>query len=128
MPYEHEGVTYYFCDYTYVQVVDADTTYYLDVCFKEYETQKNSIQTLVSGTSTSDVERILQKTDLNYLDSISDTAYNNALKNLEGQNYAFFSKKPIQKNVTKLPTTSPHLFNIEPTVMIFLRILLNISK
>ena len=116
MPYEHEGVTYYFCDYTYVQVVDADTTYYLDVCFKEYETQKNSIQTLVSGTSTSDVERILQKTDLNYLDSISDTAYNNALKNLEGQNYAFFSKKPIQKNVTKLPTTSPHLFNIEPTV------------
>lgn len=113
--YEHEGVTYYFCDYTYVQVVDAGTTYYLDVCFKEYETQKNSIQTLVSGTSTSDIEQILNKTDLNYLDSISDTAYNNALTNLEGQNYTFFSKKPIQKNVTKLPTTSPHLFNIEPT-------------
>ena len=115
--YEHEGVTYYFCDYTYVQVVDAGSTYYLDVCFKEYETQKNSIQTLVSGTSTSDIERILQKTDLNYLDSISDTAFNKALTDLEGQNYTFFSKKPIQKNVTKLPTTSPHLFNIEPTVV-----------
>lgn len=115
--YEHEGVTYYFCDYTYVQVVDAGSTYYLDVCFKEYETQKNSIQTLVSGTSTSDIERILQKTDLNYLDSISDTAFNKALTDLEGQNYTFFSKKPIQKNVTKLPTTSPHLFNIEPTVI-----------
>lgn len=115
--YEHEGVTYYFCDYTYVQVVDAGTTYYLDVCFKEYETQKSSIQNLVSGTSTSDIERILQKTDLNYLDTISDTAFNNALTNLEGQNYTFFSKKPIQKNVTKLPTTSPHLFNIEPTVV-----------
>ena len=37
--YEYEGVTYYFCDYTYVQVVDAGKTYYLDVCFKEYETQ-----------------------------------------------------------------------------------------
>ena len=96
--------------------MDAGTTYYLDVCFKEYETQKNSIQTLVSGTSTSDIEQILNKTDLNYLDSISDTAYNNALTNLEGQNYTFFSKKPIQKIVTKLPTTSPHLFNIEPTV------------
>lgn len=117
MPYENEGVTYYFCDYTYVQVVDAGTTYYLDVCFKEYETQKNSIQTLVSGTSTSDIERILQKTDLNYLDSISDTAFNKELTELEGQNYTFFSKKPIQKNVTKLPTTSPHLFNIEPTVV-----------
>ena len=114
--YEHEGVTYYFCDYTYVQVVDAGTTYYLDVCFKEYETQKNSIQTLVSGTSTSDIEQILNKTDLNYLDSISDTAYNNALTNIEGQNYTFFSKKPVQKSVTKLPTTSPHLFNVEPTV------------
>jgi len=115
--YEYEGVTYYFCDYTYVQVVDAGTTYYLDVCFKEYETQKSSIQNLVSGTSTSDIERILQKTDLNYLDTISDTAFNNALTNLEGQNYTFFSKKPIQKNVTKLPTTSPHLFNIEPTMV-----------
>jgi hypothetical protein len=115
--YEYEGVTYYFCDYTYVQVVDAGTTYYLDVCFKEYETQKSSIQNLVSGTSISDIERILQKTDLNYLDSISDTAFNNALTNLEGQNYTFFSKKPVQKNVTKLPTTSPHLFNIEPTMV-----------
>ena len=81
--------------------MDAGTTYYLDVCFKEYETQKNSIQTLVSGTSTSDIERILQKTDLNYFDTISDTAFDNALTNLEGQNYTFFSKKPIQKNVTK---------------------------
>lgn len=118
--YEHDGVTYYFCDYTYVQVMDAGTTYYLDVCFKEYETQKNSIQTLVSETGTSDIERILNKTDLNHLDSISDTAFNNALTNLEGQNYTFFSKKPIQKNITKLPTTSPHLFNVEPSVAVSL--------
>ena len=114
--YEYEGVTYYFCDYTYVQVVDAGKTYYLDVCFKEYETQKNSIKTLDAGASASDVERILQKTDLNYLDSISDSTYNNAMTNLDGQSYAFSSKKIVQKNITKLLTTSPHLFNVEPTV------------
>ena len=62
--YEYEGVTYYFCDYTYVQLVDADKTYYIDVCFKEYESQKNSIQTLSSEASASDVERLLQKNDL----------------------------------------------------------------
>lgn len=116
MPYEKAGATYYFCDYTYVQVVDAGKTYYLDVCFKEYETQKNSIKTLSSGASASDVERILQKTDLSYLDSISDSAYNNAMTNLDGQSYAFSSKKIVQRNITKLPTTSPHLFNFEPTV------------
>lgn len=115
--YDFEGATYYFCDYTYVQVVDAGITYNLDVCFKEYETQKNSIQTIDSGATTSDVERILQKTDLNYLDSISDTAYNNALTNLDGQSYTFSSKKIVQKNVTKLSTTSPHIFNIEPIVV-----------
>lgn len=87
------------------------------LCFKEYETQKNSIQSLSFGASASDVERILQKTDLSYLDSISDAAYNNAMTNLEGQSYAFSSKKIVQKNVTKLPTTSPHLFNVEPTVV-----------
>ena len=114
--YNYEGVTYYFCDYTYVQVVDSGNTYNLDVCFKEYETQKNSIQTLDSRVSTSDVERILKKTDLNYLNSISDTIYDNALTNLEGQNYAFSSKKIIQRNMTKLPSESPHLFNVEPTV------------
>lgn len=38
------------------------------------------------------------------------------MTNLEGQSYAFSSKKIVQKNVTKLPTTSPHLFNVEPTV------------
>ena len=57
--YEYKGVTYYFCDYTYVQVVDSGITYYLDVCFKEYESQKNSIQSLSSGASKSDIERIL---------------------------------------------------------------------
>ncbi len=114
--YDYEGTTYYFCDYTYVQVVDAGVTYNLDICFKEYETQKNSIQILGSGASASDVERILQKADLSYLDSISDSAYNNAMTNLDGQSYAFSSKKIVQKNVTKLPTESPHLFNVEPTV------------
>ena len=39
------------------------------------------------------------------------------MTNLEGQSYAFSSKKIVQKNVTKLPTTSPHLFNVEPTVV-----------
>ena len=114
--YEYEGVTYYFCDYTYVQVVDSGITYYLDVCFKEYESQKDSIQSLSSGASKSDIERILQNTDLNYLDSISDTAYNDALIELEGKNYALSSKKVVQKNVSKLSTAKPHLFNIEPTV------------
>ena len=46
--YDFEGATYYFCDYTYVQVVDADVTYNLDVCFKEYETQKIVSNLLVS--------------------------------------------------------------------------------
>ncbi|HRU98036.1 MAG TPA: dockerin type I domain-containing protein [Ruminococcus sp.] len=114
--YEHEGTTYYFCDYTYVQLIDGGITYYLDVCFKEYEAQKNSIQSLSVGTSSTDAERILQKTDLNYLDSISDSAYNNALSELEGQNYAFSSKKIVKKNVSKFSTASPHLFNVEPTV------------
>jgi hypothetical protein len=114
--YEHEGVTYYFSDYMYVQVVDAGITYYLDVCFKEYEKQTNSIQTLNSGVSTSDIERILQKTDLNYLDSISEEIYNNALIKLEDQNYTFSSKKLVQKNVTQLSTATPHLFNIDPIV------------
>lgn len=114
--YEYKGVIYYFCDYTYVQVVDSGITYYLDVCFKEYESQKNSIQSLSSGASKSDIERILKKTDLEYLDSISDMSYNDILTKAEGQNYTFSSDKVIQKNISELPTAKPYLFSIEPTV------------
>lgn len=113
--YDYEGVTYYFCDYTYVQVVDKDTTYYLDVCFKEYETEDNSIQSLNTAVEPKEIEKILQKSDIDYLDTVTDESYNNALTKLEGHNYTFSANRLVQKNITKLSTEQPHIYDIEPT-------------
>lgn len=113
--YEYEGVTYYFYDYKYVQVVDSGNTYYLDICFKEYENQDTVYDAIDNEYTLTNADAILSNTDIVAFNAEIEQSELSASK-LEGKSYAFYSKKIVQKNISTLSTVSPHSFDIEPTV------------
>lgn len=92
--YEYEGVTYYFYDYKYVQVVDSGNTYYLDICFKEYDDQNTVYDAIDNEYTLTNADAILSNTDIVAFNAEIEQSELSASK-LEGKSYAFYSKKIV---------------------------------
>lgn len=113
--YVLNGTTYYLCDYKYVQIIDSGKIYYLDIFFKEYENQSVVYDAIDSAYTLTNAQSIIDNIDLNALSDEIEKSTNSAEKFAE-KSYAVNSNKIVQKNITKLSTDSPHIYDIEPTV------------
>lgn len=103
-----EGSTFYFYDYKYVQVKDSGKTYYLDVCFKEYENQKTIYDDIYI---TSNAKKILDNGDVElFNDEISKSE--GLATNIANEGY-LYSGKIVQKKIAKLSDSAPHSYDLD---------------
>lgn len=121
MNFTNEGITYYFLsDYKYVQLEDAGKTYYLDLCFKEYEDQFDLYDALDSQYKLSSVNTILANGNTNALMAELSKIEDSSIK-LNEKSYPLSSKKIVSKQITAYPNGNsvnvhPHEHDIEPVV------------
>lgn len=114
--YTSGNTKYYCCDYKYVQLIDNGKTYYLDVCFKNYENQKTVYDAIDSSYSiSSNAKTILDNTDIDLL-SKEIFKSQSAVSKLENNSYALNSRKVMQKSIKSLPTGNPHSYDGELTI------------
>ena len=106
---------YYRCLYRYVQLIENGQTYYLDVCFKQYEQQDTVYDAVESGYTFDNVDAIIDNTDLNALNAAMADSQNTAAL-LEGNKYALYDKKIVQKSFSSLPTAPVYLTGIDQLV------------
>lgn len=107
-----EGITYYFYDYKYVQVIDSDKNYYLDVCFKEYEDQQTVYDELDTSNQTENLKSILDEGDISAFNQEIDKYELSALK-LPYEKYAYNSVYIVQKNTEEFSTADPHSYDLD---------------
>ena len=100
------GETVYFYDYKYVQLVDSEKTYYLDVCFKEYEPQATIYDEIpdVSG-----IESIVNNLDFDILEDELLKA-ESVVQSLKEYGY-YYSEKIVNKELSDLPSETFHIYD-----------------
>ena len=110
-----DGVTYYICDYKCVQMKKSEKTYYLDICFKEYENQKSLYDTIDSSYSLPDATSIIAKCDIPAFNS-EISKYEDIVKKYIGESYSLSSKKIVSKKIDNLSANAPYIIDKNPTI------------
>ncbi len=110
--YTYEGTTFYLCRYKYVQLTYNDQTYYLDICYKQYDNQDTIYDAIESGYTFENVDSVIENTDI--------TALNNAIAGIQGSvsilengNYALYGRQIRQRTFSSLPDSPDYLIGID---------------
>lgn len=105
------GIQLYIYEYKYVRLIDAEKTYYLDICFKEYQNQESiycqTDNSFADDFSLENINMDLFENEITKIEqSVSDLEYNQC---------SLYSKTIVLKEVDKLSTDNPHFYDSEPS-------------
>lgn len=101
--------THYLYDYKYVQVIDSEKTYYLDVYFKEYINQLTMYDDIDSTYSLTEnnANSIINNFDLTLLNGEVEKC-SDSINKLVNNKYTLYFDKIVSKNITKLSAELPY--------------------